>query len=503
MTFYVEVRPGAYQDSVSLMRVSNTVAALEGVEATLVAMATELNLDLLEGMGFTPPEEAGPNDMVVAIRAADDATLLRARQAVDAELENAARPTPGSAGLGTVAEPRTISSAAARSGASVAMVSVPGSHAFVEAMDALQAGLSVIVFSDNVPVEHEIRLKDEAAARDLLVMGPDCGTAVVGGVGFGFANVTRPGPVGIVGASGTGAQELMALLDARGVGISHCLGVGGRDLSAEVAGRSTKQAMAALDADPATELIVVVSKPPAPDVADDVRAFAGSLSTPTRFALLGPKEPDLTAAASDIVAARAPGSDPGHTSDWPQWPAESPPGRSRAGGALRGLFCGGTLCDEAMAIASDALGPIYSNIPLEPEWALGDDMRGPQPGAPVMIDFGDDRFTQGRPHPMIDPEPRLERLAAEMADPATGAILLDVVLGYGAHPDPATDLAGTVRESRERGHDVPVVVSLAGTEGDPQRRDSQARTLAAAGADVYLSNAQAARRAVDLATGVA
>ena len=160
-----------------------------------------------------------------------------------------------------------------------------------------------MVFSDNVPLEQEVALKEYAGRAGLLVMGPDCGTAVVGGVGLGFANVVRPGPVGIVAASGTGAQHLMALLDGAGVGVSHCLGVGGRDLSAEVAGRSTLQALDLLDADASTELIVVVSKPPAAEVAEAVRARASALGTPVLFGLLGAGQPDLTATAASVVQA--------------------------------------------------------------------------------------------------------------------------------------------------------------------------------------------------------
>lgn len=490
MSSYVEVRPGAYHDSVSLMRISNTVAARDGVSAAFTAMATEPNRELAGGMGFELPDGVGPNDLLVTISADDEATLERAREALDAALEGITSVPDGQASgpSGGAPAPRTVGAAAARTDATLALVSVPGEHAFTETMDALESGLSVILFSDNVPVEQEIRLKDEAGARDLLVMGPDCGTAVVGGLGFGFANVTRPGSVGIVGASGTGSQELLCLLDAAGVGVSHCLGVGGRDLSEQVGGRATKQAMAALDADPATDLIVVVSKPPAAGIADEVRAFAGQLTTPTRFALLGPDQPDLTRVAADVAGTA-----------WAtpaRWEAVKP-GRPRPG-ALRGLFCGGTLCDEAMAIAAETLGPIASNTPLEPAWALGDDLRTPVSGdadAHVMIDFGDDRFTLGRPHPMIDPAPRLERFAEEVADPATGAVLLDVVLGYGSHADPATDLAAAIRDARERGHDVPVVISLTGTEGDPQGLTRQVSALAEAGADVFLSNAEAARRA--------
>ncbi|WP_331770558.1 FdrA family protein (plasmid) [Embleya sp. NBC_00888] len=490
MSSALELRRGTYRDSVSLMQVSRSVSAVDGVTKALVAMATELNVGLLAGMGFETPDGAGPNDLIVAIRADDDDALRRALEVLEQALVLS---TGGGTGIGSAAgvPPRTIRTAAgATPDASLALVSVPGPHAFAEAMDALEAGLDVLIFSDNVPVEQEIRLKDVGRERGLLVMGPDCGTALVGGVGLGFANSVRPGPIGIVAASGTGSQELMCLLHAAGSGVSHCLGVGGRDLSEAVGARSTLQALAMLDADPATELIVVVSKPPADSVAAEVERYASTLSTPVQLAFLGQGREDLTAAATKALAAI------GHAGvqDRTWRPERTVPTRT---GALRGLFCGGTLCDEAMIIAADRLGPIASNIPLRADWALPADLRT---AGHLMIDFGDDGLTAGRPHPMIDPSLRLERLAEELADPATAVLLLDVVLGHGAHPDPAADLAEVLRAA---GPDAPaVLISLCGTDLDPQDLDAQARALTAAGAEVHLSNAEAARRAVAIVEGL-
>jgi FdrA protein len=488
----VEVRRGAYHDSVTLMQVSRAVTGVDGVQAAMVAMATELNLDLIDGMGFPAPDGAGPNDLVVAIRADDDDAVQRGKAELEAALARSSAGSSGSAGLGAAPPPRTTGSAARRTAATLSLVSVPGPHAFTEAMDALEAGLSVMLFSDNVPVEQEIRLKDEGARRGLLVMGPDCGTAAVAGVGLGFANTVRPGPVGIVAASGTGAQQLMCLLDAAGVGVSHCLGVGGRDLSAAVGGRSTRQALAMLDEDAATELVIVVSKPPAKEVADEITAYADGLATPVQVAFLGTGQPDLTAAARRAVEAVG-GSWP-HLQSWS--PASAP---TASPGALRGLFAGGTLCDEAMVIAAGQLGPVRSNIPLQPDWALPADLRS---DGHVMIDFGDDRLTQGRAHPMIDQRSRLERIAAEAGDPQTGVLLLDVVLGHGAHDDPAGELApvlaDAVRTARADGRELALVVSLCGTEGDRQGLVRQAEALAAAGAVVHRSNADAARVAATL-----
>ncbi len=465
------------------MQVSAEVRKTEGVEAALVAMGSELNLGLLAGLGFARPPAAGPNDLLVAIRASDADCLARALAVVSGALN---APPPSVGGPPAQQFPRTAGMAARLAGPGLALISVPGQHAFTEAMDALQAGCDVMIFSDNVPVEQEIVLKDYAAGRGLLVMGPDCGTAVVGGIGLGFSHTLAAGPVGLVAASGTGAQQVLCLLDAAGVGVRAALGVGGRDLSQAVGGRSARSALAALDADPATELIVVVSKPPAPAVAARLRGYAGRLATPVRFAFTGLGEPDLTAATEDVL--RAAGK---QVRRWPSWAGPSGPPRP---GELRGLFAGGTLCDEAMVIASERLGPIRSNIPLRPEWRL--DVRRPVSGH-AMIDFGGDEFTAGRPHPMIDQSLRIESLAAAARDPAAAVILLDVVLGHGAHADPAAELAPAIAAARA-GRDLHVVVSLIGARSDPQGLAGQAEALRGAGAHVFASNAHAARFACDL-----
>ncbi len=484
---HVEVRSGAYADSVTLLQVSRQVASTPGVLAAQVAMATPLNLEVLGQMGFTVPP-CSPNDMVVALRVDVEETLAPALAAVTAALAPATR----EAGAGeSVVPPRTTRSALLRSASSLALVSVPGANAAVEAMDALDLGQDVMVFSDNVPVEQELALKRIAAERGLLVMGPDCGTAMVGGLGLGFANVTRPGAVGLVAASGTGCQQLMCLLEAAGVGVGAALGVGGRDLSSAVGGLSTRQALARLDADPSIERIVLVSKPPAAEVAAALQEYAATLATPVDFALLGPGQPDLTAAAEKVLAAL------GHPV--PAWPTWGSAPAAAGGGHLRGLFVGGTLCDEAMLVAAERLGPIRSNIPLSPELALDATLTADDH---LMVDFGDDGMTQGRAHPMIDPTLRLEQLARAGRDDGCRVVLIDVVLGHGAEPDPAALLApaiaGAIADARSRGRELSVVVACVGTDHDPQGLTRQAEALAAAGAEVHLSNARAAARAVDL-----
>jgi len=453
---FLDLRRGVYRDSVQLLQVSQALRGVPGVRAALVAMATELNLDLAAGMGFPPAPGATPNDLLVAIDADGEPVLATALKALEEELREAAT---GSGGASAEVAPRSTGAAVRRASADVVLVSTPGRYAVLDALDALEAGASVLLFSDNVPVEQEVLLKERAAERGLLVMGPDCGTAVLGGVGLGFANVVLPGPVGLVAASGTGAQQVMCLLDMAGVGVSHCLGVGGRDLSAAVAGRSTLAALDALDADPATRLIVLVSKPPDPEVAARVAGHAATLGTPMISALLGPGQPDLTAAVERALGALGQAV----PAAWPSWHPESSPA-ARPGGLVHGLFAGGTLRDEAAAIIGD---------------------RG------RLVDLGADEYTRGRPHPMIDNMLRLERMFAAAADPSCGVLLLDVVLGYAADPDPAATFAPAIAHCG-----VPVVISLTGTLGDPQGLHRQAEALRDAGATVFLSNAEAARYAV-------
>lgn len=479
---HVELRSGVYADSVALLQVSKDVAAVDGVLAAQVAMATELNLEVIAGMGFTVPESS-PDDMLVAVRLTGEELLPVALAAVDAALAKT-RQQPAAGGETTVPA-RTSASALRATGAGLVLISVPGASATVEAMDAVDAGRDVMIFSDNVPLEEEVALKTLAGERDVLVMGPDCGTAVVGGVGLGFANAVRPGPVGIVAASGTGCQQLLALLDHAGTGITAALGVGGRDLSTGVGGLATRQAMRRLDADPATELIVVVSKPPAEEVAEELRRFAETLSTPVRFALLGAGQPDITTTAEQVLADLGVA-----VPEWPRWGKEQSGGKGR----LRGLFSGGTLCDEAMLMAQAAHGPVWSNIPLDESHRLDSSLEA---DGTVMIDFGSDEMTQGRAHPMIDPTIRLEHLAKVAADPAVGVVLMDVVLGHGSDADPAATLAPAIRDAREA-RDLAVVIACVGTAGDPQGLERQAQALADAGAEVYLSNAQAARRALSI-----
>jgi FdrA protein len=463
MSDHVELRSGVYADSVTLLQVSRRLQQLPGVATAQVAMATPLNLEVLGRMGFAVPGEATVNHLVVAIRL-DDGTGGAELEPTLAEVDLArAESRRSGSGPAEEAPPRTTASALRREQAGLVLVSVPGPSAAVEAMDALEAGADVMVFSDNVPVEQEVALKRYAAARDLLVMGPDCGTAVVDGLGLGFANVVPPGPVGIVAASGTGCQQVLALLDHAGVGVSTAYGVGGRDLSAAVGGLATRTALARLDREPGVEVALLISKPPADEVAGELATYTESLATPVRLALLGAGRPDLTTATEELLRALG--------RDVPAWPVH---GRTRqtSGTLLQGLFVGGTMKQEAeVLVAASGLGPERYDL----------------------LDFGDDEYTTGRAHPMIDPTLRLERLAEVGADDDTGVVLMDVVLGHGAEDDPAASLAPAID-----GLKTPVVITVVGTRHDPQGLARQVDALVSAGAEVHLSNAGATRRALEI-----
>src|SRR5215218_3656913 len=507
------------------MQVSRQAEQLPGVEAAAAVAATPVNLDLLARQGFAvDPDGLGPSDLVVCVRAADEETADQAMEQVAALLAGGAGASMGT-GAGPVAPPRSLRAAARRHpDLNLAVLSVPGRHLHYELTQALQAGLHVFCFSDGLDPAAEAASKRFAADRGLLLMGPDCGTAILDGVGLGFANAVRRGPVGVVGASGTGIQEVTCLLDHAGVGISHAVGVGGRDLSPAVGGIMTLRALDLLAADPATERIVVISKPPEPEVASRVAEAAAATGKPAVLAFPGlaapPPLPDgVTFAGSleDAAAWAVTGGVAAGTPD-PQAPGDgAPTGRVAARGeqgerlstalaegpdpppavtpgAIRGLFCGGTLCYEAMAVVANVVGRVASNIPLRPEWRLADSNRS---DGHSFVDFGDDALTEGRAHPMIDPGLRNERFRREAADPGTGVVLLDVVLGYGAHPDPAAELAPLIEEAvAGRPGGLSVVVSLCGAAGDPQGLDGQAATLRAAGALVTRSSARAARLAL-------
>lgn len=489
----LDIRSGLYYDSVALMQVSAQVKATEGVDAALIGMGTELNVGLMRDAGFDIPDSAAPNDLVIAISASDEAALASGLAAVDEAFTRIADTAARSLGpTGAEQPPLTVESAVGRTGSNLVVVSVPGDYAGIETIAALDAGNSVLLFSDNVDVDTEVALKHRATEAGLIVMGPDCGTAIVAGAGLGFANEVKPGRIGIVAASGTGAQQVSTLLDAAGAGISQLIGTGGRDLAREVGGLSAKQALKALAGDKDTDHVIIVSKPADAEVVAEIEVLAADLGIGVSWAVLGPERTDLTASVETALDSCG--------FNVPTWPSWGTTGSSEdlQQGPLVGLFCGGTMADEAMLIAAETLGPITSNIPLGgAEKIAGAEL---PTSAHTVIDFGDDGMTQGRAHPMIDPSLRLGAIAE--AGNSAGVLLLDLVLGHGAHAAPAEGLSGAISAARlaatQAGRELPVIVSLIGTQSDPQDFSATVGSLVGAGAEVYVSNAQATRRAVSL-----
>lgn len=450
----------SYRDSVALMRVSRALAAHPGVEDAAVMIGTPSNKQLLRDAGLLAAESApaGANDLIVAVRARDARAAQAAIDAAAGLLAQAA----SSGEAGAIPQARTLEGALGlMPRANLALISVPGEFAAREARRALARGLNVLLFSDNVPLEQELALKRSAQEKGLLLMGPDCGTALIAGAPLAFANVVPRGDVGIVSASGTGLQEVSCLLARLGGGVSHGIGVGGRDLDARIGALGTLGAIAALERDPATREIVLLSKPPAAVVAATVMERVARSPKPFIVCFLGLDEvrlPGNARLARTLTEAAELAAGRGLAED-----AQ----RLRASGWVHGLYCGGTLCAEAELI--------FRRKGLR---------TGPQANA--FIDLGDDRYTRGRPHPMIDPELRNDHVRQALANPSVGAILLDVVLGYGAHADPAGVLLENDLSAK------PVVASVTGTQADPQGYSRQVAALREAGVIVAASNAQAA-----------
>ncbi|MBB5632072.1 FdrA protein [Cryobacterium mesophilum] len=468
-----------YRDSVALMAIASATEKRDGVHRVGAVMATPANLGILADSDMLPANlDAVPDDLVFVVRG-DTADI--AQEALDAA--EASLTAVESSGQTEEQKPGTVSEgmAAALTSApdsppNLATISISGTYAPVVAEQSLRAGLNVFCFSDNVPLDDEVRLKKLAADRGLLFMGPDCGTAILDGVPLGFANVVTRGTVGMVAASGTGAQEVSRLLDLAGVGVSQLIGLGGRDLSAEVGGIMARFAVDRLAADQGTEAIILVSKPPADEVADALLARLAEISRggkPVVACFLGMADSDDpstgvvirgTLEGGAIAAARL----AGHDLDITDLASIDP-----VTGRVLGLYTGGTLASEAKILLKRA------HVECE------------------VLDLGDDQYTAGKPHPMIDPGARAERIVAAGSDASVGIILMDVVLGYGANADPASPVAESAQEARRiaeaDGRRLEFVASVCGTAGDPQGIERQRNILRDAGIILAETNASAVR----------
>lgn len=491
-----EIRSGVYYDSALLMKLQQSLVDLPGVLDAGVIMATEANKDLLAQAGLlvTEVREAGVNDLVIVVKGESETAAKIALQRVD-ELIAARR----SEGISAEYRSQSLESAVRQlPDAQWVLISVPGRYAARVTREALGMNKHVFLYSDNVSLEDEISLKQEAAQKGFLVMGPDCGTAIVNGVGLGFANKVRRGPIGLVAASGTGLQQVTVRIHQMGGGVTHALGTGGRDLSEAVNAITARQALDLLRRDEETKVIVLISKPPSPKVARDlietarqmrkavVVNFIGYATTMHRidnvvFVTTFDEAAETAVQLSKTALLEEQDFDPARFTTGQRY--------------LRGLFSGGTLAYEAQLVLREYLPAVYSNVPLSKELRLTDSLASQ---GHALIDLGEDEFTVGRLHPMIDNDLRIRRLEKEAADPEVAVILLDVVLGYGAHPDPASELAPAIAQARRvaanAGRYLEVVTVVSGTDEDPQKMAGQVQALKEAGAVVETSNDVAARR---------
>ncbi|MCZ2127538.1 MAG: acyl-CoA synthetase FdrA [Anaerolineales bacterium] len=496
-----EIRSGAYYDSVVLMHLQRSLLEEPGVLDSGVVMGTDANKEVLEQSALLVDEvkAAGADDLIIVVKGADEAQTSAALAKVD-ELIAARR----GGGIEQDYRAKTLDTAAKMNPAAQwVLVSVPGRYAAGVAREALGLGKNVFLYSDNVSLEDELSLKKEAAEKGLLVMGPDCGTAIVNGVGLGFANKVRRGGIGMVAASGTGLQQVTLRIHQMGGGITHAIGTGGRDLSEAVNAATLRQALDALNRDANTKVIVLLSKPPSPNVAAEIIAAARKASKPVIVNFIGyatsmRKVDNVTFATTfDETAQLAIEAEKNPAAETQESNLE---GFADGQRYLRGLFSGGTLAYETQLILRDYLPAVYSNAPLDKALSLKDPLVSHENS---IVDLGEDVFTVGRLHPMMDNDLRIRRLDKEAHDPEVAVILLDVVLGYGSHPNPASELAPAIvkarRAAEEAGRRLEVVALVAGTDEDPQNMDEQIRLLKEAGAIVEVSNDAAARRVGRLA----
>jgi succinyl-CoA synthetase alpha subunit len=504
ITGYV-IRKNEYYDSVFLMRVAKRLSEQKGIVQAAALMGTDKNKGLLAEIGMAGAEISGstPSDLIVAIKA-------DSQEALTSVLENIDQWFHVDQNSDRTSLVRILDEAiAVQPHSNLAVISVPGQYASREAQKALEHGLNVFLFSDNVPIESERSLKEFAREHDLIVMGPDCGTAIIGGVGIGFANVVRRGPIGVIGASGTGIQEFTTLVHLSGSGISHAIGTGSRDLSDAIGGISLLSAFDGLESDTSTKVVAILSKPPGRLALSNLILRIICCQKPVITCFLGLREDlpyanirfrnahtleDAASIAVEIATGISlPRFNPNSIDLQALIQAERV-GKKFEQRYIRGLFAGGTFCYQAQQILQDAGMIVHSNVPLNGNLKLVDPMKSYEH---TLVDMGADEFTVGRPHPMIDSSLRCERLLSEAQDPEVAILLIDFVLGFNSSPNPTGDLVPAIAEAKRRvgnrGGSLSVVASVCGTEEDPQNLQQQVNLLKEAGVVVFPSSAQSAQ----------
>ncbi len=495
------IRKNQYYDSVFLMGFNNRLSKVDGVVQSAVFMGSDANKEVLIDLGFDAEDIRGAsaNDLIIAIGANSQKAIADISSNLDLWLTEVTVSKISSEfhnlGMALSARPES----------NLVVISVPGEYAAYECRKSLEAGKNVFLFSDNVSVEDEIALKEYASRNGLIVMGPDCGTSLISGIGIGFANSVRRGNIGVIAAAGTGLQEFTCMVHNCGYGISHAIGTGGRDLSDSVGGLTTLSALDALERDPSTKAIAIVSKPPGEYTINKLIDRISSCKKPVVCCFLGISgiiervgggftcAENIDDAVHLTIAAIG-----GQLAE--EKPASLiPPGKLADGKYLRGVFAGGTFCYQTQQILRDAGIIVHSNAPLEKSMKLPSPM---QSFEHTVVDMGDEYFMVGRPHPMINGSQRALRIVQEARDKNTGILLLDFILGYNSSLDPVGELIEAIQEAqqiaRSRGDELIVVASMCGTEGDAQNIAIQNKKLIDCGVSVFASNVLAVRYCAEL-----
>lgn len=494
MGLYVKVLKNQYIDSVTLMLMSTNAGSIDGVQEIIIAMGTDMNKEVMKNVGLfnKDVEQALTSDLIITAKIdsaynaeevfAEVEELLFSEKEVE-ESDNSTTP------------PITISAAVKKNPeANLALISVNGQYAGREALQAINNNLNVMIFSDNVDVDYENKLKQLAHEKGLLVMGPDCGTAIINNVGLGFSNKVRSGNIGIIGASGTGSQEVSVRIHEFGGGVSQLIGTGGRDLSTEIGGQTMLDALDLLALDPETEVILLVSKKPAKEVEEKIVEKAKTITKPVVTWFIGTEEEkvdgnvhyEVMSKNASLKAVELAGIDlTGVNKKVLNLPLIEEV-KEKLGSEqkyIRGLFTGGTLCQEAVELTEHYYDDVYSNVTDNPSRQLKDIEKSTKH---TFIDFGTDEFTDGKPHPMIDPSTRIERFVREAKDPEVGVIALDFVLGYGSHEDPVGVMVPyiekAIADAKAEGRHLEILGYVLGTELDEQNLEEQIRKLINAGA---------------------
>lgn len=497
------IKKGEYYDSVTLMRVAKEINKMPGIEDSSVVMGTKENLSILKNAGMLIPEieNAADTDLIIVVNAQAENF---ANEAVN-NVANILKEMRNKKDKGSSFVPKSFDSAlAVMQDANLSLISIAGKYAASEAQKALDANMHVMIFSDNVSIEEELQLKQYANSKNLLVMGPDCGTAIINGTPLAFANVVNHGNIGLVGASGTGLQEVTSIISMNGGGISQAIGTGGRDVKKDIGGIMFISALKALANDDNTKVICLVSKPPHEDVLQKIANEVKLIKKPVVAIFIGAnkemieKSGAIAAESLEEAALFSVALSQGKTVDFARTKLAD---RSKeiqklaaelvnnsSGKYLRGLFSGGTLCDEAQLIMKKSIGNVFSNTPLHPDFKLQDVWKSKEH---TILDLGDDEFTAGRPHPMIDFSLRNKRIIEEAKDKDTAIIMLDVVLGYGSNMQPDAELVPAISQAKEISPKLQIICSITGTDKDPQNYNKVKTALENIGVIIMPSNVAA------------